>query len=43
MQNFVRFHAVESEIELPQEFRKTKQNSSVPTELYVQKLHHCYI
>ena len=29
MQNFVRFHAIESEIEQPQQFRK-KRNNSVP-------------
>ena len=34
MQNFVRFHAIESEIELSQEFWE-KRNSSAPTAQYV--------
>ena len=37
MQNFVRFHEIEFEIGLPQEFRE-KRNSSAPNELFV----HCY-
>ena len=28
MQNFIRFHAIESEIELPQEFWKTRNSSA---------------
>ena len=37
MQNFVRFHAVESEIEVPQE----NGTAAFPTELCMPKLHHC--
>ena len=48
MENFIRLHAIESEIELSQEFRKydhnilEKRNSSAPTEPYEPKLPHCY-
>ena len=41
MQNFVRFHVIESELELLQEFWG-KRHSRARTELYVPKLHHCY-
>ena len=36
MQNFVQFHAKESQIDLPQELWG-KLNTSTPTELYVPK------
>ena len=42
MQNFVRFNAIESEIELSQEFGKN--GMGVPTtELYVLELQRCYL
>ena len=41
MQNFVRFHAKESEIEPQQKFW-INGVAEPPTELYVPKLHHCY-
>ena len=37
MQNFIRFYAIESKIELSQEFWG-KQNSNTPTELYVTQI-----
>ena len=37
MQNFVQFHAIESDIELPQQFWIKRT-----TELYVPKLSHFY-
>ena len=41
MQNFVQFHAIESEIELSQEFGKNEIAEPL-TELYILKLHHSY-
>ena len=41
MQNFVRFHTIESEIELSQEFGE-KGIAAHPTELYVPKSHYFY-
>ena len=41
MQNFIQFHAVESEIELSQEFWENRI-AAPPTELHVSKLNHCY-
>ena len=41
MLNFVRFHAIEFEIELSQEFGENGIAAS-PTELYAPKLHDCY-
>ena len=42
MQNFVQFHAIDSETELPQEFWEN-EIAAPPTELHVPKLHHCYL
>ena len=39
--NLARFHSIEYEIELAQELGG-KRNSSIPTELQVPKLPHCY-
>ena len=41
MQNFVRFHEIESGIELPQEFWKN-EIAAPSTELHVPKSHHYY-
>ena len=42
MQNFVRFHAIESEVELPQEFWEKKEQTATPTEKYVPILQKKY-
>ena len=42
MQSFVLFHAIDSELELSQNFEKNEITAS-STELHVPKLHHCYI
>ena len=41
MQNFVRFHAVEYETELPQKFGENGI-AALTTELCMPKLLHCY-
>ena len=41
MQNFVRFHATESEISLSQEFWKNEKGTP-PTKLHAPKLHQSY-
>ena len=43
MQNFVRFHTIESEIELSQESNKKKNRIGMPvTEIHAPKLHNYY-
>ena len=42
MQNFVRFGAIEFEVRLSQEFG-VKQIAATFIELYISKLHHCYL
>ena len=41
MQNFVRVYAIEFEMEISQEFRRSEELAS-QTELYVPKSSHCY-
>ena len=47
MHNFIRFHALDAEIQLPQILKKKKKNGQdfppcTHTELITPKMHHCY-